>query len=77
MFEELAKADMGSSGWLNKFNNAGGRIYPPHRRGRGREISRRPARTPWANAKAVELRKEFEARKPEEIERAEEGVDEG
>lgn len=73
--EELAKADMGSSGWLNSFRTLRER-YLHHIDEEEREMFP-AARTLIDEETAVELEQEFEERKPEEIERAREGVDEG
>ncbi len=75
LIEELAKADMGSSGWLNRFHTLR-HDYLHHIEEEEKEMFPDAAKL-IDKSEAVALKQEFEARKPEELERAEEGVDEG
>lgn len=73
--EELAKADMASSGWLNSFRTLR-HDYLHHIDEEEEEMFPKAADL-IAKSEAVALKKEFEERKPEEVERALEGADEG
>lgn len=73
--EELAKADMGSSGWLNSFRTLREK-YLHHIDEEEQEMF--PAAKKLIDeSEAKALKTEFEERKPEEIDRALEGADEG
>ncbi len=75
MLEDLADADMGSSGWLTKFKSLK-EEYTHHIDEEEKEMF--PAAAEGLDEeKTVELRAVFEKRKPREIERAEAGADEG
>jgi hypothetical protein len=75
LIEELAEADMGSSGWLNRFKTL--RHDYLHHIDEEEEEMFPNAKKLIEKSEAVELKQEFEERKPEEIERAEAGADEG
>lgn len=74
LFVELTDMDMASSGWLNKFNKLAEEYV--HHIDEEEEEKFPKAKSEMEDAKAVELRDEFNARKPEEKERAAEGTDE-
>jgi len=71
---ELEKADMSSSGWLNQFKSLKD-TYLDHI-GEEEKTIFPDALKDLGEEKAVELRDAYNARKPEEIVRAEEGCDE-
>ena len=73
LFVELDEMDMGSSGWLNKFNSLAEEYT--HHIDEEEEEKFPKARDELGEDKAVELTSEFEARKPVEIERVVEGKD--
>ena len=74
LFAELADMDMGSSGWLNKFATLK-KEYLSHLKEEEDTIF--PDARKALNAKrAIELKTDFNDRKPEEIERAAAGCDE-
>ena len=74
LFEQLAEADMGSSGWLAKFAGLK-KEYLEHLK-EEEEIIFPRALEDLGEQRAVQLKTEFNAQKPEEIERAESGIDE-
>lgn len=74
LFEDLAKADMSSPGWLNKFASLK-KEYLDHLREEEETIFPRALKD-IGKDRAIELKDEFNAQKPEEIERAESGIDE-
>ncbi|MEO8175653.1 MAG: hemerythrin domain-containing protein [Sphingomicrobium sp.] len=74
LFKDLVEADMGSSGWLNKFAGLK-KEYLDHLREEEEEIFPLALKE-IGEERAVELKAEFNAHKPEEIERAESGIDE-
>ena len=74
LFEELAEADMGSSGWLNQFASLK-KEYLDHLKEEEETIFPRALKD-LGKERAVALKDEFNAQKPEEIERAEAGTDE-
>jgi hemerythrin superfamily protein len=67
LFVELSKADMGSSGWLNKFNSLADEYT--HHIDEEEEEKFPKARAELGEDKAVALKQAFEQRKPVEIER--------
>lgn len=67
LFVELGEADMASSGWLNKFNKLA-EEYVHHIDEEEKEKFPK-AKDELGEAKAIELKREFERRKPVEIER--------
>lgn len=73
--EELAEMNMASSGWLNSFRTL--RHDYLHHIDEEEEEMFPAAEKLIEESKAVELKEEFEERKPEEVERALEGADEG
>ena len=73
MFVELDEMDMGSSGWLNKFNTLAEEYT--HHIDEEEEEKFPKARQELGEDKAVELTAVFEERKPIEIERVKEGAD--
>lgn len=75
LIQELADADMASSGWLNRFHTLR-HDYLHHIDEEEAEMFPN-AKTLIERAKAVELKQEFEERKPEERKRAAVGADEG
>ena len=74
LFEELAEADMASPGWLNRFATLK-KEYLDHLDEEEKTIFPR-ALEDLGQQRAVELRDAFNAQKPEEIVRAESGIDE-
>ena len=74
LFEELAEADMGSSGWLTRFA-AIKEEYLDHLKEEEATIFPRALKD-LGKERAVALKDEFNVQKPEEIERAEAGTDE-
>ena len=74
LFEELAEADMSSSGWLTRFAVLK-EEYLEHLKEEEETIFPR-ALEDLGKERAVELKGAFNAQKPEEIERAEAGTDE-
>lgn len=74
LFKELDEMDMGSSGWLNRFASLK-KEYLSHLDEEEKTIFP-DALKDLGEERAVELKAEFEAQKPEEIERAEAGCDE-
>lgn len=74
LFNELDRMDMASSGWLNKFASLK-KQYLSHLKEEEETIFP-DARKDLSAKRAVELKQEFNAQKPEEIERAEAGCDE-
>ena len=74
LFEELADADMGSSGWLTRFA-ALKEEYLEHLREEEETIFPRALKD-LGKERSVAMKDEFNAHKPEEIERAESGIDE-
>ena len=74
LFEELADADMSSPGWLTRFA-ALKEEYLDHLKEEEETIFPRALKD-LGKERAVELKDEFNAHKPEEIERAEAGTDE-
>ena len=74
LFEQLADADMGSSGWLNQFASLK-KEYLDHLKEEEETIFPRALKD-IGKERAVALKDEFNAQKPEEIERAEAGTDE-
>lgn len=74
MFEELAEADMGSSGWLTRFA-ALKKEYLDHLKEEEETIFPRALKD-LGKERAVAMKTDFNAQKPEEIERAEAGIDE-
>lgn len=75
LFIELTDLDKGSSGWLNKFNKLKEKYL--HHIKEEEEEKFPKAQEEMSEEEQVRLRDEFNQRKPEEIERAEEGKDEG
>jgi len=73
MFVELDEMDMSSSGWLTRFKTLAEEYT--HHIDEEEEEKFPKAREVIDKAKAVELRDEFNARKPEEIERVEAKTD--
>ena len=73
-FVELEKADMSSPGWLNQFKSLKD-TYLDHI-GEEEKTIFRDALKDLGEQKAIELRDAYNAKKPEEIVRAEEGCDE-
>ncbi|WP_265569911.1 hemerythrin domain-containing protein [Sphingomicrobium nitratireducens] len=73
MFVELDEIDMGSSGWLNKFNHLAEEYI--HHIDEEEEEKFPKAKEELDAAKAKALADEFDKRKPEEVERASEGAD--
>jgi hemerythrin superfamily protein len=67
LFVELTKADMSSSGWLNKFNSLADEYT--HHIDEEEEEKFEKARAELGEDKAVALKQAFEQRKPVEIER--------
>ena len=74
LFEELADADMGSSGWLTRFA-ALKEEYLDHLKEEEETIFPRALKD-LGKDRAVAMKDEFNAHKPEEVERAEAGTDE-
>jgi hemerythrin superfamily protein len=74
LFKELDEMEMGSSGWLNRFKTLKDE-YLSHLKEEEETIFP-DALKDIGTERAVELRADFEAQKPEEIERAEAGCDE-
>ena len=74
LFEELADADMGSSGWLTRFA-ALKEEYLDHLKEEEQTIFPRALKD-LGKDRAIALKGEYNAQKPEEIERAESGIDE-
>lgn len=74
LFTALEEADMSSSGWLAKFATLKD-SYLDHLKEEEETIFPRALKD-LGKPKAVELRDQFNAQKPEEIERAEAGTDE-
>ena len=74
LFVELTDMDMASSGWLNKFNKLAEEYT--HHIDEEEEEKFPKAKSEMDPSKAIELREEFNARKPEEEARAEAGTDE-
>lgn len=73
MFVELDEMDMSSSGWLTKFKTLAEEYT--HHIDEEEEEKFPKAKEVIDKAKAVELRDEFNARKPEEVERVEAKTD--
>ena len=73
MFVELDEIDMGSSAWLTKFKTLAEEYV--HHIDEEEEEKFPKAKEAIGADKAVELRDEFEARKPEEVERVEAETD--
>jgi len=73
-FEELEKLDVRSDDWFKKFAELK-KTYLDHLREEEETIFGK-AREALGEQKSVELRDAFNAKKPEEIERAEAGIDE-
>lgn len=73
-FEELAKLDVRSDDWFKKFAELKN-TYLDHLREEEETIFGK-AREALGEQKSVELRDAFNAQKPEEVERAEAGIDE-
>lgn len=73
LFVQLDEMDMSSSGWLNKFNHLADEYL--HHIKEEEEEKFPIAKDEISEKEAVELRKEFDDRKPEEVERAREGAD--
>ena len=74
LFEELADADMGSSGWLTRFA-ALQEEYLDHLKEEEQTIFPRALKD-LGKDRAVAMKDKFNAHKPEEVERAEAGTDE-
>ena len=74
LFEELAEADMSSSGWLTRFA-ALKEEYLDHLKEEEETIFPRALKD-LGKERSVTMKDEFNAQKPEEIERAESGIDE-
>lgn len=74
LFIELSDLDMASSGWLNKFNKLKEKYL--HHIKEEEEEKFPKAQEEMSREEQVRLKDEFNKRKPEEIERAEEGADE-
>ena len=74
LFEELADSDMGSSGWLTRFA-ALKEEYLEHLKEEEETIFPRALKD-LGKDRAVAMKDEYDAQKPEEIERAESGIDE-
>lgn len=74
MFKDLSETNMSSSGWLAKFAKLK-ESYLEHLDEEEKTIFPRALKD-LGEPRAVELRDEFNAQKPEEIERAETGIDE-
>jgi hemerythrin superfamily protein len=75
MLEELAKTDETSEDWMDKFDKLRKRYL--HHIDEEEDDMFPKAKELLSKPKTVELEKEFESRKPEELRRAAEGVDEG
>ena len=73
LFVQLDEMDMSSSGWLNKFNHLADEYI--HHIDEEEKEKFPIAKEELSEDEAVKLRKEFEDRKPEEVERAKEGAD--
>jgi hemerythrin superfamily protein len=73
MLVELSEADMGASAWLTKFNKLGQEYNHHVEEEEGKMFP--AAKKQIDEQTAVRLRDEFNARKPEEVERAVEGKD--
>ena len=73
MFVELDEMDMGSPGWLNKFNSLAEEYT--HHIDEEEEEKFPKAESELGEAKAIELKALFEERKPVEIERVKQGAD--
>ncbi len=74
LFVELTDLDKGSSGWLNKFNKLKEKYL--HHIDEEEKEKFPKAKEEMPVDEQVRLKNEFNQRKPEEIERAEEGADE-
>lgn len=74
LFKELDEMDMASSGWLNKFATLKKEYL--HHLEEEEETIFPDALKDIGKERAIELKAEYEAQKPEEIERAEAGCDE-
>ena len=74
LFEELAEADMSSSGWLTRFAALKDE-YLEHLKEEEETIFPRALKD-LGKERAVAMKDDFNAQKPEEIERAEAGTDE-